>query len=69
MAAIDDTYLNRKDAARFLSRLGCGTTARFLRDKAYAGGGPPFNLTGKRIVRYAKVDLEAWAKANTKRIE
>lgn len=68
MASPDETYLNRKDAAKFLSRLGCGTTARFLRD-VVGRGGPPFTLTRKRIVRYAKTDLEAWARANTKRIE
>lgn len=69
MSVADDVYLSRKDAAKYLSRLGCAVSPRYLQDKAFRGGGPAFTRTGLKIVRYAKVDLDAWAKSNTKRVE
>lgn len=67
-----EQFLNRKEAANYLTSLGCPITAQRLAFYAIQNnthGGPAFTKIKGFMVRYAKTDLEAWAKANTKRIE
>ena len=69
MSAPGETFLKRKEAAKYLTGLGCAVSVRYLEEKAHFGGGPAFYRTGDRIVRYAKSDLDAWMKTVTKRVE
>lgn len=72
MAAPASDHLSRKEAAAFLTRLGCPITAKTLTNKAAnnnAGKGPPFTQFGWRTVRYSRIDLEAWAKRESRRVE
>lgn len=67
-----DQFLNRKEAANYLTSLGCPVSAQRLAFYAMQNnerGGPPFTKIKGFTVRYVKTDLEIWAKANTKRIE
>lgn len=52
---MDQTHLNSREAARLL-----GLSRRTLEGWRSRGGGPPFRRFG-RAVRYARVDLEAFA--------
>ena len=64
--------MSRKEAARYLTALGYPITARTLENKAAnnnAGRGPAFSRFGWRSVRYARVDLEAWAARESRRVE
>jgi hypothetical protein len=64
-------WLSRKEAALYLDRIGCPMTARNLEKKAAnnnAGKGPPFSRVGWKAVRYKRIDLDVWAKAQTVRI-
>lgn len=38
-----------------------GFTSRFLQERRFKGGGPPFVRVSARAVRYRLADLEAWA--------
>ena len=70
MAEIE-TWLTREQAAQFLNTLGCPFTVGYLAKMAAernAGDGPPFTRSGWRTVRYAKSDLEAWAKRKLERV-
>ena len=61
-------WLSRKEAALYLDKIGCPMTARNLEKKAAnsnAGKGPPFSRVGWKAVRYKRVDLDAWAIAQT----
>jgi hypothetical protein len=65
-------WLTRKEAAAFLSNIGCPITWGALANMASnnnAGKGPPFTRTGWRSVRYEPADLRAWADKNTTRVE
>lgn len=67
-----DRWLTRKEAARFLSGLGCIASVQSLANMAAkdnAGKGPPFHRTGVNIVRYLETDLRAWAATRMKRVE
>lgn len=60
----DREFLNRKEAANFLTKLGCPISARTLEKMASngnAGKGPPFTRFRWKTVSYAKADLIAWA--------
>jgi hypothetical protein len=65
-------WLSRKEAANYLTALGCRITARTLEKLAAnnnAGKGPPFTRTRRRTVTYAREELAAWAAANSERVE
>jgi excisionase family DNA binding protein len=59
-----DRLLTTAEAAERL-----GTSARTLEDWRQRGGGPLFRKVGRRLVRYAPADLEAFtmngARSNT----
>ena len=64
-------WLSRKEAALYLDRIGCPMTARNLEKKAAnnnAGKGPPFSRVGWKAVRYKRIELDAWAVAQTVRV-
>jgi hypothetical protein len=68
----EETWLSRKAAAIYLTRLGCPVTHRTLGNLGNnnnAGGGPPFVRSGWRSVRYLQSELDAWAKKRMRRIE
>jgi hypothetical protein len=68
----EETWLSRKAAAMYLTRLGCPITHRTLEKMASnsnAGGGPPFTRAGWKAVRYNQVDLDKWAKKRMVRID
>ena len=65
-------YYSRKEAALYLTSIGHPMTEQTLRNKASnnnAGNGPPFDRIGWGSVRYARADLEAWARARITRVE
>ncbi len=65
-------WLTRKEAANFLSSIGCPvttTTLARLASNENAGKGPSFSRVRWRIVRYQKTDLRAWAAKQVVRIE
>lgn len=67
-----DKWLTRKEAARFLSGLGCVSSVKSLSNmgaRDNAGGGPPFHRTGTRVVRYLETDLRTWARSRMRRVE
>ena len=69
---MQDEWLSRKEAARYLESIGCPVSARSLEKRASndnEGRGPAFYRIGWRMVRYRKADLEAWAKAQVVRVE
>jgi len=49
-------YLNTREAAGYL-----GISPRTLEKWRVVGGGPPFRVVGARAVRYARLDLDAFA--------
>lgn len=64
--------LTRKEAATYLTSIGVPVSPGLLADKACnknAGKGPPYTVFGWKTVRYDKVDLDAWAKTVTRRVE
>ncbi len=69
---IQSEWLNRKEAAIYLAKIGCPVSGRTLDTLAQnnnEGGGPSFVRIRKKFVRYNRSDLEAWAKKVTVRIE
>jgi hypothetical protein len=65
-------YYSRKEAALYLTSIGHPISVQTLCNKASnnnSGSGPPFDRTGWGSVRYARADLEAWARARTTRVE
>lgn len=63
-------YFTRKEAAEYLTSIGCPTAPQTLANLASngnAGGGPPFITSGWRTLRYARTELDAWAKRRIKR--
>lgn len=65
-------FYSRKEAAAYLSSIGHPISSGRLRNLASnnnAGGGPPFDRISWGSVRYARADLEAWARARTTRVE
>ena len=68
----DSSFLTRKDAARYLTSIGCPISYQTLANLAVnnnAGRGPPFTVTGWRTIYYRREDLDAWAKVRTRRVE
>ena len=56
------TWLSRKEAARFLTSLGCPISSKTLANlasKNNAMGGPSFTRV-RQSVRYDTADLRAW---------
>ena len=65
-------FYSRKEAALYLTSIGHSISDGRLRNLASnnnAGGGPPFDRISWGSVRYARADLDAWAKARTTRVE
>jgi len=62
--ADEKEWLNRKDAARFLTSIGCpispGTLANYASNNN-AGKGPPFTRFRWNRVSYHKPELRLWA--------
>ena len=69
---IEKKWLSRKEAATFLTGIGCAISSRTL-DKLAAHNnalkGPPFIKSGWRTVRYERSDLEEWAKLQTVKVK
>lgn len=65
-------FLTRKQAALYLTSIGCPISHRTLDNLAAnsnAGKGPPFTVTGWRSVWYSRDDLDAWAMQRMRRVE
>lgn len=62
-------WLSRKEAAGFLTELGCPFSVRTLELATWRDGkGPPYNKIIGKVV-YSRTDLRDWARKNTKRVE
>lgn len=57
-----DRYLNREEAADYLTSQGLRTSKTTLQKWATTGGGPIYRRFGKQAV-YLAADLDAWAQA------
>jgi hypothetical protein len=55
-------YLNRKEAADYLTARGLKTAPSTLQKFASVGGGPAYSIFGTRAV-YTPPNLDAWADA------
>ena len=65
-----EIWLSRKEAASYLTSIGCPIAPATLANLASDGnkrGGPAFTRTRDRMVRYLQADLDAWVAENTKR--
>jgi hypothetical protein len=65
-------WFTRKEAAAYLTSIGCPIAAGTLENLACnrnAGGGPPYQITGRRSVRYNVQDLDRWAQARIIRVK
>ena len=56
------TYLNRRDAAKYLSEIGLHIATATLSKFASVGGGPAYRRFGRNSV-YTISDLDDWANA------
>jgi hypothetical protein len=54
------TFLDRREAADYLSDRGLKTSWKTLQKKATTGGGPPYRIWGNRAV-YEPRSLDRWA--------
>ena len=57
-------WLTRKEAAAYLTSIGCSIAAKTLANLACRHGGqagPPYVARGWRTVRYRRADLDDWA--------
>lgn len=64
-------WLSRKEAAKYLTDLGCPIAPHTLDNMASnnnRGGGPPFTRVGWKMVQYKREDLDAWAKSRSVRV-
>lgn len=57
-----EAFLDRREAADYLTRRGLRTSWRTLQKWATTGGGPSYRLFGIRAV-YLPTQLDAWAEA------
>ena len=67
----EDEFLNRKQAAIYLTRLGVAISPKTLGNLASnmnSGKGPSFVKIGWMQVRYRRRELESWAKSRMKEI-
>lgn len=65
-------WLNRKEAAQYLTARGRRISAQALANMASnnnAGKGPPFTRFGWKCVQYARADLDAWMERERQRVE
>ena len=65
-------WLNRKEAAAYLTRNGRRTSPKRLANMASndnAGRGPPFTQYGWSTVWYRKDDLDKWMEKTRRRVE
>lgn len=66
-----DPPLSRKEAASYLTSIGCpispGTLAKLAMDDNVAGG-PSFTRVRRKRVWYSRTDLEVWAKRQYVRV-
>jgi hypothetical protein len=72
MMMAENEWLCGKLAAAYLATLGCFVSPKTLanlRSNNNRGRGPAFTRSRWKTVRYLKVDLDAWAKRETVRIE
>ena len=63
-------WLNRKQAADYLSRVGCPLSYRaleYLARNGNAGNGPPFTKINAKGLRYHQDDLREWANKTARR--
>jgi hypothetical protein len=64
----ENTWMSRKAAAIYLTRIGCPIGHRTLDSLAANGNrgkGPPFTRVGHKYVRYRESDLIKWAAARS----
>ncbi len=57
---MNDRYLNRQEAAQYLTERGLRTSKNSLQKWVTTGGGPIYRRFGHRAV-YLAADLDAWA--------
>ncbi len=65
-------FYSRKESALYLCSIGYQIAEKTLKNMASnnnEGKGPPFDRIGWGSVRYARADLDAWARARTTRVE
>ena len=70
--ARETDFLSRKEASAYLAKIGCPLSVQTLANLAAnqnAGKGPPFLRIRKKIVRYKKTSLDAWAYEHTTRVD
>jgi hypothetical protein len=68
----DETWLSRRSAAIYLTRLGCPTSKQTLDRMALHNNrrkGPPFVRSSWKCVRYLQSDLDTWAQRRMERVE
>ena len=56
------SYLDRREAADYLTEGGLKTSWRTLQKMVTVGGGPAYRIFGNRAV-YTDEDLDAWAES------
>ena len=62
----DADLLSRKEAAKYLSSIGCPISVQTLANMAAnrnVGKGPSFTRFGWKTVRYRRMDLDSWAQS------
>ena len=72
MPSPEETWLTRKSAAIYLTRVGRRISNRTLEKMANnnnAGNGPPYVRSAGKRVMYLQSDLDAWAKSQMIRVE
>jgi hypothetical protein len=68
----EETWLTRRSAAIYLTRIGCPIAKRTLDKMAVknnSGKGPPFTRVRWKTVRYRQSDLDAWAQTQMEFVE
>ena len=71
MALADQQWFSRKEAARYLTALGCRVTFRMLNEWAVReneGKGPAFYKDGLKRVIYSREDLDNWRSTRLRRV-
>jgi hypothetical protein len=66
-----DPPLSRKEAARYLTSIGCPISPKTLANLAAvdnSGGGPSFTRLRQLRVLYLRADLETWARAQYEKV-
>lgn len=64
-------WLSRKEAAIYLTSIGCRIAPKTLENLAAnnnAGKGPAFTRNGWKMVQYKRGDLDLWAAARMTRV-